>query len=56
VDSCPQVKAGVDTILIGEDNKAVIDPASCGCCEQCLDECPYGSIEIVKKRFDLKKK
>ena len=50
------VKVGVDTILIGEDHKAVIDPASCGCCEQCLDECPYGSIEIVKQRFDLKEK
>jgi NAD-dependent dihydropyrimidine dehydrogenase PreA subunit len=56
VESCPQVKVGVDTVLIGEDNKAVIDPGSCGCCEQCLDECPYGSIEIVKQRFDLKKK
>ena len=55
VQSCPQVKVGVDTILIGEDNRAHIDPASCGCCEQCLGECPYGSIEIVKKRFDIKK-
>ncbi len=54
IESCPQVKVGEDTILIN-GNQAHIDPASCGCCEQCLSECPYGSIEIVKKRFDLKK-
>ncbi len=54
--ACPQVKVGEDTIIIGEDDKAIIDPASCGCCELCVGECPYGSIEIVKERIEFKKK
>lgn len=52
---CPQVKVGEDTITIQEDKKASIDPASCGCCELCIPECPYGSIELVEEKFDLKK-
>lgn len=50
---CPQVKVGGNTIIIKEDMKASIDPASCGCCELCVPECPYGSIEIIKKKFEV---
>ncbi len=54
LEKCPQVKIGEDTIVIREDGKAWIDPASCGCCELCIPECPHGSIEIVQKRTSLK--
>lgn len=50
---CPQVNAGNITISIQEDGNAYIDPASCGCCELCINECPYGCIEMVEKRIDL---
>lgn len=55
-DICPQVKVGEDTIIIQENNKAYINPASCGCCELCIPECPYGSIELVNERIYLKRK
>ena len=55
VENCPQVQVGGDTVTIREDDKAFIDPASCGCCELCISECPYGSIEIVIKRLEFKK-
>jgi NAD-dependent dihydropyrimidine dehydrogenase PreA subunit len=43
---CPQVRAGQKTVSFNSDGKAVIDPVSCGICGICVDECPYGSIEI----------
>jgi ferredoxin len=52
---CPQVKAGNQTIIIKEDGKAYIDPASCGCCQLCMKECPYGCIELVEERIKLEK-
>lgn len=50
---CPQVRAGNDIIKIDDDGTAHIDPAACGCCEICINECPYGAIELVEKRIDL---
>lgn len=51
---CPQVKAGNQTILIKEDGKSYIDPASCGCCQLCVKECPYGVIELIEEKIELK--
>jgi NAD-dependent dihydropyrimidine dehydrogenase PreA subunit len=48
LEHCPQVRCGIDTITLDEDGRAVIDPASCGLCEICIKECPYGAIEIVE--------
>lgn len=48
---CPQVLMGLDTIIINE--KAVIDPATCGYCEICVRECPLDAIEIKSGRFEL---
>jgi len=45
-EHCPQVRCGIPTITKDEEGKAVIDPASCGLCEICIQKCPYGAIEI----------
>jgi thymidylate synthase len=52
-DVCPNVKIGDDTITINENEKAVINPASCGCCEICIRECPYGAIELIEEKIIL---
>lgn len=54
LEKCPQVKVGENTITIIENKTAYIDPASCGCCELCIPECPYGSIEIIEEKISLK--
>ncbi|NYB52787.1 MAG: 4Fe-4S binding protein [Methanobacteriaceae archaeon] len=51
---CPQVLIGLNTITLKED-KALIDPATCGYCEICVRECPLNAIEIKKGRFELGK-
>lgn len=51
IKHCPQVRIGIDTVTLDEDEKAVIDPATCGCCEICIKECPYGSIEMEERKF-----
>jgi len=51
---CPQVKVGNNTIKVQDDGKAYIDPASCGCCELCINECPHGCIEIVDEKIQFK--
>jgi NAD-dependent dihydropyrimidine dehydrogenase PreA subunit len=53
-DVCPNMKIGDKTIGVNENQKAVIDPASCGCCEICIRECPYGAIEMIEDKIILK--
>lgn len=55
LNSCPNVLTGVETIYHGENGKAVIDPASCGVCEICVNECPYGAIYIYDNKVPIKK-
>jgi len=55
IRSCPQVLIGLDTITLNSDNKAEIDPATCGYCEICVRECPLDAIEIKSGRFELGK-
>ena len=52
-DVCPNVKIGDDTITINQNEKAVINPTSCGCCEICIRECPFGAIEITEEKIKL---
>lgn len=54
ISSCPNVKAGDETIVIDNNGKAKIDPASCGVCEICVKECPYGVIEIFEEKINIK--
>lgn len=53
IDVCPNVIAGDTTIYIDDNKKATINPATCGCCEICIKECPYGSIELYNKKIDI---
>jgi NAD-dependent dihydropyrimidine dehydrogenase PreA subunit len=53
IKHCPQVQIGVDTVQLNENEQAFIDPASCGACEICINECPYGSIELEERKFPL---
>jgi len=53
-EHCPQVRSGVDTITFDSDGKAVVDPASCGLCEICIQECPYGAIEMEEGPFKVR--
>ncbi|MEA4957665.1 hypothetical protein SDC9_08627 [bioreactor metagenome] len=55
LNCCPNVLTGVNTIYHDENGKAVIDPASCGVCEICIRECPYGAIEVYEKKVNVDK-
>lgn len=54
MDVCPNIKIGDETITIDDDQKAHINPASCGSCEICIRECPYGAIEMMEEKIELK--
>lgn len=53
-DVCPNMKIGNNTIDITENGKTVINPASCGCCNICVRECPHCAIEMIEERIILK--
>jgi NAD-dependent dihydropyrimidine dehydrogenase PreA subunit len=53
--SCPNVLSGGDTITLNNDGIAHIDPASCGVCEICVKECPYGVIEVWEEKIPVEK-
>lgn len=55
LNSCPNVLTGDNTIYLAENGKAEIDPASCGLCEICIKECPYGAIEVYEKEIQINK-
>lgn len=52
---CPNVLSGDNTIKLRDDEKVDINPASCGVCEICIPECPYGAIEIVEEKISCQK-
>ena len=53
IEVCPTMKIGDETIIIKDNGKVIIDALSCGCCEICVRECPYGAIEITDKKINL---
>jgi len=55
LNACPNVLEGDNTIYLNEDGIACIDPGSCGVCEICIKECPYGAIEIYEERIPVEK-
>ncbi|MCL2157074.1 MAG: thymidylate synthase [Methanobrevibacter sp.] len=56
LNACPNVLSGTNTISLKTDGKATIDPGSCGVCEICVNECPYGVIEIWEERIPVENK
>lgn len=52
-DVCPMGKIGVNTITLDKTNKAEINPLTCGVCELCIEECPYGAIEVHEGKLVL---
>ena len=53
LESCPQVLIGLDTITLNDEDKAMVDPATCGYCEICIKECPLNAIQIKTGKFEL---
>ncbi|MDE4907092.1 ribosome biogenesis/translation initiation ATPase RLI [Methanogenium marinum] len=44
---CPRVRTGDETIIIGEEGKAVISEELCVGCGICIKKCPFGALDIV---------
>lgn len=44
---CPRVRTGDETIVIGEDGKAVISEELCVGCGICVKKCPFEALDIV---------
>ncbi|HUU76464.1 MAG TPA: ribosome biogenesis/translation initiation ATPase RLI [Methanoregulaceae archaeon] len=44
---CPRVRTGDETVILGEDGKAVISEELCVGCGICIKKCPFEAIDIV---------
>ncbi len=44
---CPRVRAGDETIIMGEDGKPIISEDLCVGCGICIHKCPFDAIKII---------
>lgn len=44
---CPRVRTGDETVVMGEDGKAVISEELCIGCGICVNKCPFDAIMII---------
>jgi ATP-binding cassette subfamily E protein 1 len=44
---CPRVRAGDETIVIGEEGKPIISEELCVGCGICIHKCPFDAIKII---------
>jgi ATP-binding cassette subfamily E protein 1 len=50
---CPRVRTGDETVVIGEDGKALISEELCVGCGICIKKCPFDAIDIVSLPEEL---
>jgi ATP-binding cassette subfamily E protein 1 len=50
---CPRVRTGDETIIIGDEGKAVISEELCVGCGICIKKCPFDAIDIVSLPEEL---
>ncbi len=50
---CPRVRTGDETVIIGDDQKAVISEELCVGCGICIKKCPFEAIDIVSLPEEL---
>ena len=50
---CPRVRTGDETVIIGEDGKAVVSEELCVGCGICIKKCPFDAIDIVSLPEEL---
>ena len=50
---CPRVRTGDETVIIGEDCKALISEELCVGCGICVKKCPFEAIDIVSLPEEL---
>jgi ATP-binding cassette subfamily E protein 1 len=50
---CPRVRTGDETVIIGDEGKAVISEELCVGCGICIKKCPFDAIDIVSLPEEL---